>query len=140
MDATPEQHRYLETHVWGLLATGRSNGSPQLSMVGYDWDGTDIAITCRSGAVKYRNAKRHDRVVFAVPDGVDNLTITGRAICHDTGPVRDALIERIRDAFVPGEPWASGMLDADIAKGLDNAGRVVIQIVPEQIQLLQPLG
>ena len=74
-------------HVCGLLATGRANGAPQMSMVAYDWDGSDIVISCRSQASKYMNASRNPAVMFAVPDDLDNLAVSGTAICHDGGGI-----------------------------------------------------
>lgn len=140
MIATPEQDAYLRSHVWGLLATGRADGSPQLSMVAYDWDGHDVVISCRRAMAKFANARRREQVVFAVPDGADNLTLTGRAVCHETGAVRDRLTERVRDTFGPQHQWAAGILGGEIAAGLDDVGRVVIQVVPERIDLIQPTG
>ena len=102
MDVTDVEHAYLRCHVWGLLATGRRDGAPQMSMVAYDWDGTDIVISCRASAAKYVNARRNAQVVFAVPDDLDNLTITGNATCHPTGPERDHLTQRLRDRLADG--------------------------------------
>ncbi len=140
MNVTDIENAYLRSHVWGLLATGRRDGSPQLSMVAYDWDGRDVVISCRSGAAKYINARRNESVVFAVPDDLDNLTVTGTAVCHETGPDRDALTVRLRDRLTQGHEWASEMLSADIEAGLDDVDRVIIQIIPSAIHLLQPQG
>lgn len=109
-------------------------------MVAYDWDGIDLVISCRAQTAKYVNARRNDSVVFSVPDDVDNLTVTGRAVCHGTGPKRDDLTERLRDRLADGHEWASEILDKKIAAGLDAADRVVIQIVPTAIHLVQPRG
>jgi len=140
MDVTAEQDSYLRQHVWGLLATGRNDGSPQMSMVAYDWDGVDLVISCRRSAAKYVNARRQANVVFAVPDDLDNLTVSGTAMCHDTGAERDQLTRRLRDRLVDGHGWASAMLDADIAAGLDSVDRGIIQISPAAIHLLKPQG
>ncbi len=45
-----------------------------MSMVSYDWDGSDTVISCRSQAAKYIDARRDSSVVFAVPDDLDILT------------------------------------------------------------------
>ena len=76
----------------------------------------------------------------AVPDGVDNLTVAGRAICHNTGSQRDALTLRLRDRLADGHEWAQVILDGDIDAGLDAVDRVIIQIVPDSVQLVQPRG
>lgn len=140
MDVTDAEHAYLREHVWGLLATGRADGAPQMSMVAYDWDGSNIVISCHGQAAKYVNAGRNSSVVFAVPDDLDNLTVTGTAICHGSGAIRDQLTERLRDRLADGYPWASTMLDADLATGLDDVGRVIIQIAPSAVSLLRPQG
>jgi len=140
MTPTDAQHAYLTSHVWGLLATARGSGAPQLSMVAYDWDGSDVVISCRSGAAKYLNARRRSDVAFAVPDGLDNLTITGTAVCHDTGETRDRLTQRLRNRLADGHDWASSMLHRDIAAGLDDVNRVIIEVVPSAIDLIQPQG
>jgi len=140
MEATAAEHDYLRTHVWGLLATGRRDGSPQMSMVAYDWDGVDLVISCRGSAAKYVNAGRNESVVFAVPDDLDNLTVTGRAVCHGEGAERDQLTARVRDRLADGHAWAAAILDGDIAAGLDDVDRVIIQIVPTTIHLIRPQG
>jgi hypothetical protein len=140
MDVTDAEHTYLRDHVWGLLATGRADGAPQMSMVAYDWDGSDLVISCRAQAAKYVNASRNSSVVFAVPDDLNNLTVMGTAICHHSGTIRDQLTERLRDRLADGYAWASTMLDADLATGLDDVGRVIIQIAPLAVSLLKPQG
>jgi hypothetical protein len=64
-------------------------------MVAYHRDGSDLVISCRAQAAKYVNASRNPSVVFAVPDDLDNLTVTGTAICHDSDALRDQLTERL---------------------------------------------
>jgi len=138
MDVNEIEHGYLYDHVWGLLATGRADGSPQMSMVAYDWNGRDLVISCRSRAAKYVNANRNTNVVFAVPDDLDNLTVTGTARCHARGPDRDQMTRRVRDRLADGHQWACDMLDADIDAGLDETNRVIIQIEPSAIHLIRP--
>lgn len=138
--ATEAEHRFLQDHVWGLLATGRSDGSPQVSMVAYDWDGIDVVISTRAHAAKFINASRRGSVVFCVPDGHDNLTITGEAVCHATGPDRDRLTQRLSDLLAVNTGWAADLLEADIDAGLDAVDRVIIQITPARIELNQPRG
>ena len=111
-----------------------------MSMVAYDWDGSDIVISCRSQASKYMHASRNPAVMFAVPDDLDNLTVSGTAICHDGGALRDQLTERLRDRLADGYTWASTMLNAELETGLDDAGRVIIQITPSAVSLLKLQG
>lgn len=109
-------------------------------MVAYDWNGTDLAISCRSSAAKFVNASKRDQVAFSVADDVDCATIAGRAVVHHTGAERDALTERVRQRLVTGAPWAAEILDREIAAGLDESKRVVITVKPDKVRLVQPLG
>ena len=56
--AWDSDHRsFLDEHVWAILATGRRDGSPQQSMVGYavDDDGR-LLISVKSYTAKWKNA------------------------------------------------------------------------------------
>ena len=39
---TEEQIEYLQAHKWAVLATGKRDGSPQVSQIGYEYNGTAI--------------------------------------------------------------------------------------------------
>lgn len=140
MEITDVADEFLRERLWGMLATTRTSGAPQVSMVAYDWDGTDLVISCRAGAAKFVNASRRSDVVFTVADDVDCCTVTGTAICHATGPERDAATERVRERLRNGAEWGAVMLDADVEAGLDTVNRVTITVVPQQVHLVQPLG
>ncbi len=34
----PDHRKYLDDHLWAVLATGRADGSPQQPMIGYAVD------------------------------------------------------------------------------------------------------
>ena len=54
---TDEQRTYLTDHTWAVLATGRSDGSPQVSMIGYVLDEEDrLIISIKSYTAKWKNA------------------------------------------------------------------------------------
>lgn len=117
----------------GRLTTIRSSGGPQVSMVAYDWDGTDLVISCRSTAAKYVNASRRPDVAFTVSEGVDCATVVGRAVVHGTGPERNARTGRVRSRLRPDAPWAAEILDQQVDAGLDDVGRVTITVVPDDV-------
>jgi len=131
---------FLRERLWGTLVTIRASGAPQVSMVAYDWNGSDLVISCRGAAAKFVNAARREDVAFTVADDVDCCTVTGRAVCHATGPERDEATERVRQRLLDGAEWGAAMLDQDIAAGLDTVDRVTITVIPEQVRLVQPLG
>ncbi|MEM7094503.1 MAG: pyridoxamine 5'-phosphate oxidase family protein [Actinomycetota bacterium] len=140
MEIHPDADEFLRERLWGTLATTRSSGAPQVSMVAYDWDGTDLVISCRGSAAKYVNASRRSDVVFTVVDDIDCCTVTGTATCHATGDERDAGTERVRQRLLDGAEWGAAMLDRDIEAGLDQVDRVTITVTPTDIRLVQPLG
>ena len=89
---TDEQRSYLTDHMWAVLATGRMDGSPQVSMIGYVLDAEDrMVISIKSYTAKWKNALRQPRVAIMVPDGRTNATIYGTAECIDTDPLRAEL-------------------------------------------------
>jgi PPOX class probable F420-dependent enzyme len=77
---TDEQLQFLEAHVWGVLATGRADGSPQQSLVGYALDDEGrILVLTQTVAAKWRNALRRPQVSFTVPDGRRHVVVYGIA-------------------------------------------------------------
>ena len=48
MALTADQEQYLREHTLAVLGTGRGDGSPQLSMIIYDYDGNDADRTAAS--------------------------------------------------------------------------------------------
>jgi PPOX class probable F420-dependent enzyme len=126
---TDEQRRYLSEHTLAVLGTGRRDGTPQLSMVSYHFDGADVAISVQRSSAKWRNAQRLPNVTLLVPDGRTQLVIEGRIDLVETDPERVALTRRIREAVRFGELPAD---DAEFARLLDAEGRVVLRAVPER--------
>ena len=128
---TPDQDAFLREHVWGLLATSRAGGGPQVTMIAYHYDGTDAVVSCRRQAAKYVNALARPEVVLTVTEDRGYLSVYGTAECLTTGPERDALTRRVRDALGPGD---AQMLDDAFARGLDEVGRVIIRVRPAKVQ------
>jgi PPOX class probable F420-dependent enzyme len=124
---TPEQAAYLAEHRWALLATTRADGTPQVSMLAYHWDGTDIVFSLRATAAKWANVGRQPGVVVTVADDARYLSVHGVAERVVDDPARHDLTVRLRDSLQPVH-YAS--LQADIDAGLDARKRVVIRVVP----------
>ena len=85
----PDHRTFLDDHLWAVLATGRADGSPQQSMIGYavDDDGR-LLISAKSYTAKWKNALRQPRVSVTVPDGRAHLVIYGDAEAIDADPPR----------------------------------------------------
>ena len=128
MSIAADYDEFLRTHRWALVTTVDGSGAPQVTMVAYHWDGRDAVVSIRNTAVKWRNLKRDPRTVFTVTDDLRFLSLHGTAELIDGGPERDALTRRVCDSLLPQH---SKLLQADIDKGLDASGRVIVRLVPE---------
>jgi len=96
----PEPFRDLvsfEKRAFAHLATIMPDGSPQVTPVWFDYDGTCILINSTRGRVKDRNLRRNPHVALAISDP-DNpyryLQIRGRVV-EITEEGADAMIDRL---------------------------------------------
>jgi PPOX class probable F420-dependent enzyme len=129
---TDEQRAFLSQHRWGVLATGRADGSPQQAMVGYTLDDEGrVLISTQTFTAKWRNALRRPRVCLTVPDGRIHVVIYGVAEAIDSDPER---AERSADvlAVVRGPERPD---PASIVGWLDENKRAVLRITPEKVLL-----
>ncbi len=124
---TSEQSAFLAEHRWALLATTRADGTPQVSMLAYHWDGADIVFSLRSSAAKWANVARQPGVVVTVTDDARYLSVAGTVDRVTDDPERRDLTVRLRDSLLP-EHYAS--LQADVDAGLDARKRVVLRVRP----------
>ena len=90
--------QYLKDHRLGVLATERGSGMPQQSIVGYQFDGSDIVVSTGSDAAKVKNIRRRPGVSIAVTDGPTCVVVSGQARLLDGAEAETYL----------GEPAGSG--------------------------------
>ncbi len=126
MPLTPDQDQYLRDHSLAVLGTGRRDGSPQLSMIIYDYDGTDLVISVTSDRAKWKNAIRQPNVALLVPDGRRQLIIYGTAEGITDTEARNAGTKRIRARV--GRPVE--VTDAELTAELDGNNRVILRFTP----------
>ena len=127
---TDEQQQYLDDHMWAVLATGRSDGSPQQSMIGYVVDGSGrLVISAKAYTAKWRNTVRQPRVSVTVPDGRAHLVIYGTAETISSDPER---AELTADVFA-----RLGGIDRPdpvaLIPTLDEQERTIIRVTPEKV-------
>jgi len=68
MNWEPQHLDFLRSHVWAVLATGRVDGSPQQSMVGYAVDDDQrLLVSAKSYTAKWNNAVRQPKVCWSRP-------------------------------------------------------------------------
>ena len=126
---TEEEAAFLRSHTWAVLATGRRDGSPQQSMVGYLLDDEGrLVISAKSYTAKWRNALRQPRVSLTVPDGRAHLVVYGTAECIDADPLRAELTADVFAALGGGDRPDPG----SIVALLDEQQRTVLRIVPDR--------
>lgn len=126
---SPEQEKFLRSHQLAALATGRKDGSPQLSHIVYDWDGESIIISVKSFTAKWHNALRQPRVSLLVHDGRKQLVIYGRAEGIYRDPERIELTARVLKKL-------SGNPDIEVneafTSGMNAQRRTILKVTPEQ--------
>ena len=128
MTLTPDQDSFLREHRLGALATGRRDGSPQQTLISYDYDGADLVIQTGGESAKARNITRLPRVSLLVPDGGRNLVVYGAAEVLRSGSERRAAIRRARARTNAKTPDDDAALDAE----LDERGTVALRMAPER--------
>lgn len=124
----PTQRAFLDGHTWAILATGRGDGSPQQSMIGYavDEEGR-LVISAKSYTAKWKNAVRQPRVSVTVPDGRVHLVVYGEAETIDADPLRAELTSQVFAALSGNEAPAP----SSIIPMLDEQQRTVLRITPD---------
>lgn len=126
---TQEQREYLADHRLAVMATGRSDGSPQISSVYYHFDGTNLVVSVTTDRAKWTNVRRQPGVALLVSEGRRQLVVYGTAEAIAEDPERTALHRRLRLAM----GTETDKDDLTLARELEDAGRVIICIRPERV-------
>jgi PPOX class probable F420-dependent enzyme len=126
-DAETTLIEYLQAHRTGVLATSNKSGRPQQTLIAYQFDGQDIAISTRAPTLKAKNISVRPEVSLAVIDGPRQVIVYGRArIVRDEDEVLRLHQERIRRIAMRSET------DDELAERLRREDRVVILLRPER--------
>lgn len=123
------QTAFLESRRWAALATGRRDGSPQLSHVGYVWDGEHILVSVKSYTAKWKNALRQPKVALLVHEDRKQLVVYGTAECIARDPERAELTAKVFGRLT-GNPGVAA--DENFVRLLDAQQRTVLRITPTQ--------
>jgi PPOX class probable F420-dependent enzyme len=123
---------FLDGHQWAVLATGRRDGSPQQSMVGYAVDGEGrVIVSAKAYTAKWHNARRLPLVSLTVVDGREHLVVYGRAEAIEADPLRAELTADVFAALSGSERPDP----AAIVPLLDEQQRTVLRITPGKVVL-----
>jgi PPOX class probable F420-dependent enzyme len=98
-EATPEITKFLQEHRLCVFATGRKDGSPQQSYVGYQFDGKQFLLGGQESSFKMRNLRRNPGCSLIVTDGRGFLLVYGMAQLIDD----EAEMAKLQERFGPRE-------------------------------------
>jgi PPOX class probable F420-dependent enzyme len=96
-DLTDGEVAWLKGHTLCMFATGRRDGSPQLSLVGYQFDGSQFLLGALTTADKTRNLRRNPRCALSIQDGQGFVVVYGTAALVDD----PAEMEKVQSRFGP---------------------------------------
>jgi PPOX class probable F420-dependent enzyme len=122
-----DQRTFLKARHLAVLATGRADGSPQVSTVMYDYDGTDFAVSIKSFTAKWKNVLRQPKVGLVINDGRRQLIVYGTAKAVAEDPERIELTQRVFRRVAGTDPGTAEQLKPL----LDEQKRTALRIVPE---------
>jgi PPOX class probable F420-dependent enzyme len=123
----PSIARYLSDHRVGVLATSRRAGAPQQTLIAYQFDGNDLAISVRGFSQKAKNLRRSPEASLAVIDGSTQLIVRGPVtIIEDEAEVLRLNQQRMRQISTRRET------DEELAERLRREQRVLLLLKPER--------
>ncbi len=128
----PEHRAFLDAHQWAVLATGRRDGSPQQSLVGYAVDDEGrLVVSAKAHTAKWHNARRQPLVSLTVVDGREHLVVYGQAEPIADDPTRADLTADVFAAL----SGADRPDPATLVPFLDEEARTVLRITPTRTLL-----
>ncbi len=130
MAEIPEKYRDLfQKKAFAHLATIGTDGSPQVTPVWVDFDGSHIRFNTAKGRVKDKNLRRNPRVALAIQDP-DNpyryIQVKGR-VAEITEKGADAHIDSLTKKYLDQDRYPYRQ---------PGEVRVLYKILPEKIQTL----
>ena len=130
MAGIPDKHKDLfQKKAFAHLATIGADGSPQVTPVWVDFDGTHIRFNTAKGRVKDKNLRRNPRVALSIQDP-DNpyryMQVRGR-VAEITEQGADAHIDALAKKYINQDkyPWRR-----------PEEVRVLYKILPEKIHTI----
>lgn len=123
-----ELEAFLREARHGIVATTRRDGTPQLTPIWFDWDGTALRFSTPRTTAKYRNLRRDNRITVCIDDpGPPRryVTIYGRADLDDRPEAIVEAIRRIRSKY----GYERGTTVEDVRR----EQRVLVTVRPEKV-------
>ena len=126
---TPAQlNEFLAEPRNAIVATINKDGSPQLTPVGFYWDGATFYITTTKETVKYQNVKRDPRITLTVDQGDDYRTVIAKGKVQiqeaDIWPTTGKLLEK----------YFGSQAGATYLEAMKKQNRVLLVLKPKTIR------
>jgi len=126
----PDPFRDLLTKkAFASLATVMADGSPQVTPVWFDFDGTHVRVNSAKGRVKDRNMRRNGRVALSILDPENpyrHMAIRGR-VEEITEAGADAHIDSLSKKYLGKDRYPNRRPDEV---------RVIYRIRPERVSTM----
>jgi PPOX class probable F420-dependent enzyme len=114
--------------AFASLATVNPDGSPQVTPVWFDWDGTHVIVNTARGRVKDRNLSRNPHVALAIIDPGNPYRYVGvqGRVTTMTEEGADAHIDKMAKKYLNKDRYPYRA---------PGEKRVLVKIVPERIHV-----
>lgn len=130
MKFDPNVKAFLDRRLYASLATIRSDGSPQQTVMWFVRDGDSIVMNTLKGRAKERQLARDNRASVIVEDGLKYVAMSG-TVSIDEDPVRgQAVIAGLAERY-DGPEEAAAMVESSFSK----QHRVTLVFTPERIDV-----
>src|SRR5215470_1090714 len=119
-------HDLFEKKAFAQLATIMADGSPQVTPVWFEFDGTHVVINTAKGRTKDRNMRRNPHVAVSIQDPdkpYRHLSIKGKVV-DITEEGADAHIDKLAKKYIGKDVYPNRR---------PGEVRVIYRILPEQI-------
>jgi PPOX class probable F420-dependent enzyme len=119
----------LQKKAFANLASVGSDGTPHVTPVWMDWDGTHIIVNTARGRVKDRNLQQNPRVALAIADPENPyryIGIRGRVVAM-TEDGADAHIDQMAKKYIGKDKYPYRA---------PGETRVLIKIQPEKVHVV----
>jgi PPOX class probable F420-dependent enzyme len=130
--ATTIPQNYLDLFkkpAFASLATLNPDGSPQVTPVWVDYDGTNLLVNTARGRVKHRNLQRNPRVALSISDPENPyryLGIQGR-VTEMTETDADAHIDRMAKKYLNKDKYPFRA---------PGEARILLKIAPQKVHTM----
>jgi nitroimidazol reductase NimA-like FMN-containing flavoprotein (pyridoxamine 5'-phosphate oxidase superfamily) len=99
-----EVTEFLKSHGLCVFATGRKDGSPQQSYLGYQYDGKQFLLGGQATSFKMKNLRRNNGCSMVVTEGRGHVIVYGKAELVEDEAEMAKLQERFGPRAAPPRP------------------------------------